>query len=35
VKNLIARSQTSVPAASVVDEVQKMLAEPAIGPLIA
>jgi histidyl-tRNA synthetase len=35
VKNLVARSQTSVPAASVVDEVQKMLAEPAIGPLIA
>jgi histidyl-tRNA synthetase len=35
VKNLVARSQTSVPAASVVDEVQKMLTEPAIGPLIA
>ena len=35
VKNLVARSQTSVPAASVVEEVQMMLAEPAIGPLIA
>ena len=35
VKNLVARSQTSVPAASIVDEVLKMLAEPAIGPLIA
>ena len=35
IKNLVARSQVSVPAASLVEEVQKMLAEPAIGPLIA
>lgn len=35
IKNLIARSQTSVPAANLVEEVQKLLAEPAIGPLIA
>jgi histidyl-tRNA synthetase len=35
VKNLVARSQTSVPAASVVEEALKMLSEPAIGPLIA
>lgn len=35
IKNLVARSQSSVPASSLVDEVQKMLAEPAIGPLIA
>jgi histidyl-tRNA synthetase len=35
VKNLVARSQTSVPAVNLVDEVQKLLAEPAIGPLIA
>jgi histidyl-tRNA synthetase len=34
VKNLVARSQNSVPAASVVEEVLQMLAEPAIGPLI-
>jgi histidyl-tRNA synthetase len=35
VKNLVARSQTSVPAVNLVEEVLKMLAEPAIGPLIA
>ncbi|HRH94398.1 MAG TPA: histidine--tRNA ligase [Prosthecobacter sp.] len=35
VKNLVARSQTSVPAANLVEEVIKMLTEPAIGPLIA
>ena len=35
IKNLIARSQSSVPAASLVKEVQKLLAEPAVGPLIA
>ena len=35
IKNLVARSQSSVPAANLVDEVQKLLQEPAIGPLIA
>jgi histidyl-tRNA synthetase len=35
VKNLVARSQSSVPAANLIEEVLKMLAEPAIGPLIA
>ncbi len=35
VKDLIARSQSSVPASDLVEEVQKMLQEPAIGPLIA
>ncbi len=35
VKNLVARSQTSVPAAELVEEVQRLLAEPAIGPLLA
>jgi histidyl-tRNA synthetase len=33
VKNLVARSQASVPAARLVEEVQKLLAEPAIGQL--
>ena len=35
IKNLIARSQSSVPATGLVEEVQKLLADPAIGPLIA
>jgi len=35
IKNLVARSQSSVPAANLVDEVRKLLQEPAIGPLIA
>lgn len=35
IKNLIARSQSSVSAVNLLDEVQKLLAEPAIGPLLA
>ena len=35
IKNLIARSQSSVPATNLVEEIQKLLQEPAIGPLIA
>lgn len=35
VKNLVARSQVAVPITQLVVELQKMLAEPALGPLIA
>lgn len=35
VKNLVARSQVSVPITQLVAEVQKLLVEPALGPLIA
>jgi len=35
VKNLIARTQVSVSAANLVEEVQKLLDEPPVGPLIA
>ncbi|WP_395735854.1 histidine--tRNA ligase [Prosthecobacter sp.] len=35
IKNLLARSQSAVPVDGLVAEVQKLLAEPAIGPLIA
>lgn len=35
VKNLIARTQVSVPAANLAEEVQKLLSEPPLGPLIA
>lgn len=35
VKNLIARTQVSMPAASLVEEVQKLLQEPPVGPLLA
>ncbi len=35
VKNLIARTQVSVPAASLVEEVQKLLQEPPVGVLLA
>ncbi|WP_395743387.1 histidine--tRNA ligase [Prosthecobacter sp.] len=35
IKNLLARSQSAVAVDSLVAEVQKLLAEPAIGPLIA
>lgn len=35
VKNLIARTQASVPAANLAEEVQKLLSEPPVGPLIA
>ncbi len=35
IKNLLARSQSAVPVAGLVEEVQRLLAEPAIGPLIA
>ncbi|MGV3660505.1 MAG: histidine--tRNA ligase [Prosthecobacter sp.] len=35
VKNLIARTQVAVPAASLVEEVRKLLQEPPTGPLLA
>jgi histidyl-tRNA synthetase len=35
IKNLLARSQSTVPAVSLVEEVLRLLAEPAVGPLIA
>ena len=35
IKNLLARSQSVVPVGGLVEEVQRLLAEPAIGPLIA
>lgn len=35
IKNLLARSQSTVPVGGLVEEVQRLLAEPAIGPLIA
>ena len=35
IKNLIDRSQSEVPAESLVAELQRLLAEPEVGPLLA